>query len=166
MSEESVVLASLTDPSWSVIEVGPGGHGTPWGGPYLSVDHTAPGSLGTAGSEAGVVCTATHQGDMAALPVGDKEFDALIGRHILEHHPDTLLVLREWRRVLKPGGRLVVIVPDQAHYPNSTIHLDPTHRACFTPAQLSALARHAGFVDVDVAEAQPNWSFLLVATRG
>lgn len=161
-----MVLAALGDDlTQYVCEIGPGGHPTPWEGPYESLDHTEPGQPGTAGSEAGVVCTATRRGDMADLPWGDETFDAVVARHVVEHSPDTLAVLREWRRVLRPGGRLVVVCPDQAAYPSSTIRLDETHRASFTPEQLAALARHAGFTDVTTAEAHPAWSFLLVATR-
>lgn len=172
MSEESVVLDCLTDPSWYVLEIGPGGHPTPWPGPYTSVDITSPGQPGTAGSESGVICLAHRQADMADLPYDDETFDALVARHVIEHSPDTLGVLLEWRRVLKPAGRLVVVTPDQRHYIDkdtgrhgSTIGLDPTHEACFTREQLAALARHAGFTDITTAEAHPQWSFLLVATR-
>jgi SAM-dependent methyltransferase len=165
VSEESVVLDRLTDPSWSVLEIGPGGHPTPWTGPYVSLDHTPTGAPGTAGSEAGVVCTATHQGEMHDLPFADESFDALVARHVIEHHPDTLTVLHEWRRVLRAGGTLVVVTPDQATYPRSTIAMDPTHVACFTRDQLAALVRHAGFGDTETAEAHPQWSFLLRAVR-
>lgn len=172
MSEQDVVLSHLTDPTWYVLEVGPGGHPTPWPGPYESIDHTEPGQPGTAGSESGIVCTATRRGEMHDLPYGDETFDVVVARHVIEHHADTLGVLREWRRVLKPGGVLVVVTPDQATYinratglPGSTIRMDPTHVACFTREQLAALVRHAGFHTVSTEESQPNWSFCLRAVR-
>jgi SAM-dependent methyltransferase len=167
MSEQDAVLAHLTDPSWSVLEVGPGGHPTPWSGPYESVDHTVPGDPGTAGSEAGVVCTATQYGEMHALPV-DGPYDAVVARHVIEHHPDTLLVLREWARVLRPGGVLVVITPDQGRFAGSTVALDPTHVAAFTAPQLQALATHAGFGDFSttlIDWPRPGWSFCLRAVK-
>lgn len=47
--------------------------------------------------------------DAEVLPFHDGEFDALFGRHILWTlpHPDRALI--EWRRVLRPGGDLVLV---------------------------------------------------------
>ena len=42
------------------------------------------------------------------------EVESIYACHVLEHipRPDLLQTLREWRRVLKPGGKLRVSVPD------------------------------------------------------
>lgn len=50
-------------------------------------------------------------GDAAHLPCASKTFDFLISSHCLEHCPNTLKVLWEWKRVLVPGGILVLILP-------------------------------------------------------
>lgn len=45
----------------------------------------------------------------------DNTFDEIYSSHVLEHFDYTrelILVLKEWRRVMKPGGRLYVSVPD------------------------------------------------------
>jgi glycosyltransferase involved in cell wall biosynthesis len=42
----------------------------------------------------------------------DGELDGVIACHALEHFPDTKQVLREWARVIKPGGIIAFIVPD------------------------------------------------------
>lgn len=52
--------------------------------------------------------------DAAHIPVPDGSFDFLFSSHMLEHHQDTLRVLYEWKRVLKPGGVLFLILPHQA----------------------------------------------------
>jgi len=47
----------------------------------------------------------------ATLPFADDTFDALLCIDSLNHFPDRLEVLREWRRVLRPGGRAVFTDP-------------------------------------------------------
>lgn len=47
----------------------------------------------------------------APLPFADDEFDALLCIDSMNHFPARLETLREWRRVLKPGGRAVFTDP-------------------------------------------------------
>jgi SAM-dependent methyltransferase len=46
------------------------------------------------------------------LPFKDDSIDYIIALHILEHCAEPVSVLREWLRVLKPGGKLGVVIPD------------------------------------------------------
>lgn len=50
--------------------------------------------------------------DLAGVP--DNHYDEVYAAHLLEHFDpeETFSVLMEWKRVLKPGGLLVVVVPD------------------------------------------------------
>jgi len=48
-------------------------------------------------------------GDAVAPPVGEQRFDVLLGRHVLWALPDPERVLRHWRGLLRPGGRLVLV---------------------------------------------------------
>ncbi|TMC26194.1 MAG: class I SAM-dependent methyltransferase [Chloroflexi bacterium] len=52
-----------------------------------------------------------QKGDVLALPFADATFDLLTGVDILEHVEDDVAAVREWGRVLKPGGRLFLFVP-------------------------------------------------------
>jgi len=47
--------------------------------------------------------------DAAALDFGDAEFDATVATYTISAVPDPLAVLREMRRVTKPGGSLVMV---------------------------------------------------------
>jgi SAM-dependent methyltransferase len=53
----------------------------------------------------------TYVCDLAAIPVEDHRFDAIIFNQVLEHLPDPLKVLKELHRVLKPGGRIIASAP-------------------------------------------------------
>ncbi|ADG82099.1 methyltransferase domain-containing protein [Thermincola potens] len=48
-------------------------------------------------------------GDAEALPLPDNCMDVVANRHLLWTLPDPQKALTEWLRVLKPGGKLVVI---------------------------------------------------------
>lgn len=53
--------------------------------------------------------------DGAALEFADGRFDVVIASDVLEHIEDESKALREWTRVLKPGGKLLVFVPAHAY---------------------------------------------------
>jgi predicted SAM-dependent methyltransferase len=46
----------------------------------------------------------------------DGVLDYVYSSHLLEDFPDTESVLREWLRVLKPGGNLIIFCPDEQIY--------------------------------------------------
>jgi predicted SAM-dependent methyltransferase len=50
----------------------------------------------------------------SGLPFDDGVADLIYAAHILEHFPhgEVPAILAEWRRVLRPGGQLLVAVPD------------------------------------------------------
>lgn len=49
--------------------------------------------------------------DACALPLGDETVDCLLSANLLEHVPNDRGALAEMARVLRPGGRAVVVVP-------------------------------------------------------
>lgn len=50
-------------------------------------------------------------GDLVHLPDGDATYDAILARMVLPFVPDLRASLEEFRRVLRPGGRLLASVP-------------------------------------------------------
>jgi SAM-dependent methyltransferase len=57
-------------------------------------------------------------GDARQIPLGDGTMDVVFASNFFEHltsHEDILRVLREVRRVLRPGGRLMVLQPNIAY---------------------------------------------------
>jgi ubiquinone/menaquinone biosynthesis C-methylase UbiE len=55
-----------------------------------------------------------RQGSVTALPFGDGELDNVTAMEVLEHITEVREALREIRRVLKPGGVLVMTTPDNS----------------------------------------------------
>lgn len=49
--------------------------------------------------------------DMTALPFADESLDYVVNAHVIEHCWDTIAALKEWYRVVKPGGYVFMIVP-------------------------------------------------------
>lgn len=51
-------------------------------------------------------------GSTDALPFGDSSFDAIVGTGVLEYAPDLTAAVAEIARVLRPGGRAVLSLPN------------------------------------------------------
>jgi SAM-dependent methyltransferase len=49
--------------------------------------------------------------DVCELPICDGTVDAVVSANLLEHVPDDRRALREFARILRPGGRAVIVVP-------------------------------------------------------
>jgi SAM-dependent methyltransferase len=64
--------------------------------------------------------------DLAHLPYGAAEFDLVFSKYVFEHLDRPLDVMRELRRVLKPGGHLLIHTPNRWHYVALFATLTPT----------------------------------------
>ncbi len=60
----------------------------------------------------GVDNVAFQTADCAALPFDASRFDRIFSHALLEHLADPVRALREWHRVLKPGGVIGLCCPD------------------------------------------------------
>ena len=56
------------------------------------------------------------KGDLRALPLRDEAFDLIVISHVAEHLTDPEPTFRELARVLRPGGRLLLLTPNRWHY--------------------------------------------------
>jgi 2-polyprenyl-3-methyl-5-hydroxy-6-metoxy-1,4-benzoquinol methylase len=76
------------------------------------------------------------QGDVAELPFQDDEFDVVVSFETIEHVEDGDATLREFRRVLRPDGLLILSSPNRGVYPTGNEH----HVHEYTAAELQAAA--------------------------
>lgn len=56
-----------------------------------------------------------RQGDVRELPVADAAFDTLISLNVMVHFPHWQPVLQEWKRVVRPGGRMLFDIHSLDH---------------------------------------------------
>jgi len=128
-------------------------------------------------------------GDVNNLPFSDGSFDIVYGRWLIEHLENPTMALREFYRVLKPGGRLALFTTNLLHYYGAAARLTPhwfhiwfNRRVCGfaesdivptyyrvnTRWRFSKLLRDAGFqrsnIEIDLVEGAPTvlaFNFLL-----
>jgi SAM-dependent methyltransferase len=67
------------------------------------------------------------QADAAALPFEDGRFEVVTSFETLEHVSEPTQMLDEFRRVLKPGGLLIVSTPDKTIYNRHLAEPNPFH---------------------------------------
>lgn len=88
----------------------------------------------------------TVRANLAFLPLGSSTVDVVTNFQVLEHLWDQAGFLAECRRVLRPGGRLVLTTPNRLTFtPDSDTPLNPYHTREFAPSELDELLRDAGF---------------------
>ncbi|MBZ5554144.1 MAG: class I SAM-dependent methyltransferase [Acidobacteriia bacterium] len=79
-------------------------------------------------------------GDLEKLPIANSAFDAAISIVVLEHVREPQEVMRETARVLRPGGRFFIVVPNQWE-----VHQAPYDYFRFTRYGLEHLLVKSGF---------------------
>ena len=75
------------------------------------------------------------------LPFESDSVDGVVLKDLLEHVADPVAVVREVRRVLKPGGRVFASTPDAQRW----VWDDYTHRRPFTRVGFRSLFADQGF---------------------
>ena len=97
-----------------------------------------------------------HVGDIFSKRYPENSFDAIVSSHVLEHLPQPKEVLAECRRILKPGGRLIIATPNARAlgyriFGKSWLALDPPrHLHIFSPWAIKKLMKEVGFDKINV----------------
>jgi 2-polyprenyl-3-methyl-5-hydroxy-6-metoxy-1,4-benzoquinol methylase len=88
---------------------------------------------------------------LEACEFDDRSFDVVVMSHLIEHVYDPIAVLREAWRVLRPGGKVVIVTPNtkslghrifMSHWRGLEV---PRHIHIFNPQTMVSLCTKAGF---------------------
>lgn len=72
----------------------------------------------------------------------DGSIDVIFSSHLIEHFEETEVVLKEWWRVLRPGGRLILYWPHPHFYPNIGMPgSNPDHKHDLMPDEMTQVMR-------------------------
>jgi ubiquinone/menaquinone biosynthesis C-methylase UbiE len=120
-------------------------------------------------------------GDAAQLPLQTESIDALTGHSFLYQLPDRTLTLGECFRVLRPGGRLILMEPNERPATIRTVlrvNRDPRHlfavalwrpfsrlHGRFSAASLRQILETAGFVHCQVHETLGGLGLMVSAEK-
>jgi len=99
-----------------------------------------------------------RQGDARSLPYDDATFDKACGAHVIYFWPDAVAIVRELRRVLRPGGTLALAYQERERMPpRAASGLSQAGARLFGPGEVEKVVRAAGFADVRVeTQATPD----------
>jgi len=130
----------------------------------IGVDLTPKGKKGNFGCEKNKISVAdfSSSGDNLYM-FCDEELDFIVAKHNLEHYEKPEQTLCEWKRVLKKGGVVGVVVPDDKYV--DSLKLDSTHRINFNLDNIEKLFEKLGFKIIKKGIALKHWSIYLIAEK-
>lgn len=106
--------------------------------------------------------------DAVALPVRDGDTDVLVSSSVFHHLSEPAQALAEWRRVLRPGGQLVMTDWCRDFATMRLLDLvlrgvDRAHGRTWSATELHASLVEAGFIDVEVRRHRQGWFWGMMA---
>ncbi len=94
-------------------------------------------------------------GDGCAMSFPDASYDTVVNLQVLEHVFEPNLMMREMCRVLRPGGHLIMLIPQ-----TSTLHLIPHHYYNFTRFWIQEALQRNGMENLELRPLGGIWSSL------
>jgi ArsR family transcriptional regulator len=114
--------------------------------------------------EAAGITSSLRQADMYALPLGDGSADSIVIHQVLHYAQNPAAALAEAARVLRPGGRLLVV--DFAAHEREDLRTRDAHlRLGFSDEAMAGWFRAAG-IEPDMTEHLPGGELTVTLWRG
>lgn len=109
------------------------------------------------------------EGTVDSQNYSENYFDAITMKHLIEHVYDPIDLLKESKRILKPGGKLVIITPNLESLGHETFReiwrgLDvPRHLVLFSSKTLSRATQQAGLkvIELFVTARSDRWNWIV-----
>jgi demethylmenaquinone methyltransferase/2-methoxy-6-polyprenyl-1,4-benzoquinol methylase len=98
-----------------------------------------------------------YRGDAERLPFADDSFDALWSSGSIEYWPNPVDALAEFRRIVEPGGPVLVVGPN---YPSSSVfqRLADAIMLFYDEEEADRMFAEAGFTDVEHVTMGPTYN--------
>ncbi len=88
------------------------------------------------------------QVDVHNIPYRENSFDCVFMSHAFEHFLNPILALSEIKRVLIPGGKVIIVTP--FHCKHQILGADRDHIFCLTEMQFKRILTYSGFNNIKV----------------
>ncbi len=92
-------------------------------------------------------------GDGCAMTFADDNYDTVVNIQVLEHVFEPNAMMHEMCRVLRPGGHLIMLIPQ-----TSTLHMLPHHYYNFTRFWIQEALRRNGMEQIELQPIGGAWS--------
>jgi ubiquinone/menaquinone biosynthesis C-methylase UbiE len=153
-------LPAFADPEWTVGDLGSGtGQLTAAIAPFvrhvIAVDASAAMLQAARKRLQGIANVELRRGELEALPIDDQRLDAATLALVLHHLPEPGRALTEVARVLKPGGRLLIV--DMQPHDRESYRQQMGHVWLgFSEEHVRKILGESGFADVRVIPLSPD----------
>jgi SAM-dependent methyltransferase len=99
--------------------------------------------------------------------IGDEWADVIISRHSFEHILNSVRCLKEWARVLKKGGKAIIILPDHEYIDTMDFRLSQgQHLHAYTRESLKSLLLLMPEYDIiSQGDCIKDWSFYTILIK-
>jgi SAM-dependent methyltransferase len=111
----------------------------------------------------GAVSDADVKAEGTDLPFDDGHLDYVVARHNIEHYPNPIKALKEWWRVLKPGGYIGLSTPDDGRLEG--MKLDLSHKHSFSRDCMKDMLELCGFEVKELGGTANQWNFYAIARK-